>query len=215
VKRYSGKWPLRVLLILAVMSVGYRSAGAQVYAPGARYPSTKADAEFMQGMLMHHAQAIIMARWAPSHGASKDVAVLCARIARSQSAEIGLMQGWLRDRKFAVPDSTGKMPATGMAAMLGMGKQDTSTMMMPGMLTPYQMKLLDSARGPEFDRLFLTFMIQHHTGALVMVDKLFKTPGAAQDDDIFKFATAVHADQTVEIDRMKSMLAGTSPGGLE
>jgi uncharacterized protein (DUF305 family) len=125
------------------------------------------------------------------------------------------MQAWLRARKFAVPDSTGHMPMGDMKGMSGMAgmSHDTTMAMMPGMLTPAQMKLLGDARGASFDRLFLTFMIQHHTGALTMVDKLFKSPGAGQDDDIFKFATAVHADQTAEIDRMKTMLETARENG--
>ncbi|HTR77415.1 MAG TPA: DUF305 domain-containing protein [Gemmatimonadaceae bacterium] len=219
-KRLHSGRSFRTLVILLAVSVGLRTVGAQVYAPGARYPSTKDDAEFMQGMIMHHAQAIIMANWAPSHGASQTVQVLCARIALSQTNDIKLMQEWLRVRKFVVPDSTGKMPKddmagmagmSGMSGMAGMSSSDTAPMMMPGMLTPDQMKLLDNARGPEFDRLFLTFMIQHHNGALIMVDKLFSSPAGGQDDDIFKFATAVHADQSAEIDRMKGMLAAARP----
>ena len=162
-------------------------------------PYTAADVQFMQGMIGHHAQAVVMAGWAPSHGARRDVRVMCERIDVSQRDEIASMQTWLRDRHEMVPDPTAH---GGMAGMAGMG---TATLM-PGMLTPEQMAQLDAARGPEFDRLFLTFMIQHHKGALTMVDGLFSARGAGQDDTIFKFASDVAADQTAEIDRMESML---------
>ena len=203
-KRHSGGRRLATILLLIAASAGLHAAGAQVKAPGARYASTKDDAEFMQGMIMHHAQAIVMANEAKSHGASKSVQIFCARIALSQRGEIGLMQAWLRARKFTVPDTTGKMP---MGDMPGMSHGAMAMPLMPGMLTPEQMKLLSDARGASWDRLFLTFMIQHHTGALTMVDKLFKSPAGGQDEDIFKFATNVHADQTSEIERMKQMLA--------
>jgi uncharacterized protein (DUF305 family) len=211
VKRFShGLGRLAVLslalaLALALASAGFRVAEAQVEPPPIRFKATKADVEFMQGMISHHAQALVMANLAPSHGASSAVRILCARIVVGQSAEIKLIQEWLRVRGFPVPDSTGKMPPD--PSMPGMDHSAMGHDMMPGMLDADQMKLLDNARGPSFDRLFLTFMIQHHEGALVMVDKLFKTPAAGQDDDIAKFATGVHADQTAEIDRMKSMLA--------
>jgi len=162
---------------------------------GAQKPHyTAADVQFMQGMISHHAQAITMAGWAPSHGASGNVLVLCARIAVSQRDEIRSMQRWLGDRHEMVPDSTG-----GMAGMPGMA-------LMPGMLTPDQMAELDRARGPDFDKLFLVYMIQHHEGALTMVKQLFDTQGAAQDEVVFKFASDVNADQTAEIDRMAKML---------
>ena len=195
-------WPSIALVAFATFAV--RSADAQVFGPGAKYPSIKADADFMQGMIGHHAQAIVMAKEATSHGASPAMRVFCERIAVAQTNEIRLMQNWLRERHFTVPDSTGAMPME-MPDMPGM--THTMVMMMPGMLTPEQMQLLDEARGPSWDRLFLIFMIQHHQGALTMVDKLFNSPGAGQDEVIFKFATDVNADQTAEIDRMKTMLA--------
>jgi uncharacterized protein (DUF305 family) len=165
---------------------------------GAQQPHyVAADVQFMQGMISHHAQAITMANWAPSHGASDNVRVLCARIAVSQRDEIHSMQRWLGDHHEMVPDSTGHMG--GMDQMPGMA-------MMPGMLTPDQMAELDHARGPEFDKLFLVYMIQHHNGALDMVKQLMETQGAAQDEVVFKFASDVNADQTAEINRMAKML---------
>jgi uncharacterized protein (DUF305 family) len=164
-----------------------------------RYPYSDADVDFMSGMIPHHAQAVIMAGWAPSHGARKDVAILCERIVVGQRDEIALMQTWLSDRGLPVPDATStrhKMKMNGME----------HEMLMPGMLTDEEMAALDRARGPEFDRLFLLGMIKHHQGAVGMVDVLLKAYGAAQDETVFKFANDVQADQSIEIDRMEKML---------
>lgn len=211
--------PLVMLATLA--SARYVPAAAQVVVPApppssaaaiaaaradsVRRPYTKADIAFMSGMIAHHAQAVAMANEAPSHGASTSVRIYCARVARAQAAEIGLMQTWLADRQQPVPaaDARGMM-------MEMHGKP--MAMMMPGMLTPDQMQMLDAARGPEWDRLFLTFMMQHHQGAITMVDTLMNTPGAAQDEFTFKFANDVHADQTTEIERMREMLEAMSNG---
>ena len=172
-----------------------------------QYPYSDADVAFMTGMIPHHAQAVIMAGWAPSHGARHDVAVLCERIVVAQRDEIALMQNWLRDRGLPVPDAT----STRMKMMMNGMEHD---MLMPGMLTDEEMAALDRARGPEFDRLFLLGMIKHHQGAIDMVNTLFTSYGAAQDEMIFKFANDVYADQSTEIDRMKQMLAETpNPGG--
>ncbi|HEX5180227.1 MAG TPA: DUF305 domain-containing protein [Gemmatimonadaceae bacterium] len=177
------------------------SAIAEARADSARYPYTDADIKFMSGMIPHHAQAIVMAGWAPTHGASPAVLTLCSRIINSQRDEIHLMQTWLRDRNQPVPqpDSSG----TVMMDMNGM----RMPMVMPGMLTPEQMKELNAAHGQDFDRLFLQFMIQHHHGAVSMVQDLFATNGAAQDLIVFKLATGINADQTTEIARMQRMLA--------
>src|SRR5215471_21070110 len=164
-----------------------------------QFPYSDADVEFMAGMIPHHAQAVIMAGWAPSHGARSDVAILCERIVVGQRDEIAMMQGWLRDRGLEVPDATStrhKMKMNGME----------HEMLMPGMLTDEEMAALDRSRGPEFDRLFLTGMIKHHQGAIDMVDVLFKAYGAAQDETVYKFASDVYADQSIEIDRMQQML---------
>ena len=169
-----------------------------------RLPYTDADVDFMAGMIPHHAQAVIMAGWAPTHGARHDVAVLCERIVVGQGDEIAMMQQWLRDRGQAVPDAAStrhKMKMNGVE----------HEMLMPGMLTDDQMKELDQARGPEFDRRFLTFMIQHHRGAVSMVKDLFGSYGAAQDEIVFKFANDVNVDQSTEIARMETMLAALTP----
>jgi uncharacterized protein (DUF305 family) len=169
-----------------------------------RLPYSDADVDFMSGMIPHHAQAVVMAGWAPSHGARKDVAILCERILVGQRDEIVTMQDWLRDRGQAVPDATSTRHRMKMNGM-------EHDMLMPGMLTDEEMAALDRARGPEFDRLFLIGMIRHHQGAIDMVDVLFKAYGAAQDETVFKFASDVYADQSIEIDRMHQMLESSQP----
>ena len=164
-----------------------------------QFPYSDADIEFMSGMIPHHAQAVIMGGWAKSHGARQDVAILCERIVVAQTDEIAMMQQWLRDRGQPVPDARAtkhKMKMNGME----------HEMLMPGMMTDEQMAALDKARGPEFDRLFLEGMIRHHQGAIDMVEVLFNSYGAAQDELIYKFASDVQADQGIEIARMHKML---------
>ena len=165
-----------------------------------RLPYSDADVDFMTGMIAHHAQAVIMGGWAPTHGARHDVAVLCERIVVGQRDEIHMMQTWLRDRGLRVPDEH----STRMHMKMPNGMEHD--MLMPGMLTDEEMAALDKARGPEFDRLFLEGMIKHHQGAIDMVDVLMKSYGAAQDDTVFRFANDVWSDQNVEITRMKQML---------
>ena len=161
-----------------------------------RRPYTEADIRFMTDMIGHHAQAITMADWAPSHGAERSIRILAERIVNAQRDEIATMQQWLRDRNQPAPEPDSSMAGHHMHHML-----------MPGMLTPEQMQQLDQARGPAFDRLFLTSMIRHHQGAVSMVDALFNTPGAARDETVFKFANDVSVDQSTEIARMETMLA--------
>jgi len=198
-------WRLAILMSLLAAAIG--AGCAKTPAPNLHptppglgsFPYSDADVEFMSGMIPHHAQAVVMAGWAPSHGARPDVAVLCERIVVGQRDEIALMQTWLSDRRLEVPDATStrhKMTMNGM----------THEMLMPGMLTDEEMAELDRARGPEFDRLFLLGMIKHHQGAIDMVDTLFKSYGAAQDETVYKFASDVYADQSIEIDRMHSVL---------
>ena len=160
---------------------------------------TPADARFMTGMIGHHAQALVMSRMAPTHGASPSIQTLAGRIINAQQDEIGLMQQWLRERGQPVPE----VHIEGTNLMIHGGDHG----LMPGMLTPEQIKQLDQARGADFDRLFLTFMIQHHRGAVSMVHELFASPGAGQDDVAFKLASDVQVDQITEIDRMEKMLA--------
>jgi len=186
----------------------------------ARMYFTTADVHFMTGMIDHHAQALIMAAMAPTHGASPAVRTLCERILNAQQDEIVTMQQWLRERHQPVPEvdirglvvllrfpgDTARMPGMSM----GGGEQQ---MTMPGMLTPEQMAALDRARGTEFDRLFLTGMIQHHGGAISMVRDLFATPGEGRDELAFKLANDIQVDQTTEIARMQLMLAALPLAG--
>lgn len=175
----------------------------QARADSGRMPYTAADVHFISGMVHHHAQAIVMAGWAQTHDARPDVKVLAQRIDVAQRDEIAFMQRWLRERHQDVPDPLEHYS-------MGHDMADMKMEMMPGMLTPEQMKQLDAARGPEFDRLFLTFMIQHHQGAITMVDQLFASPGAGQELYIFRFASDVNADQTTEIERMRLMLGANA-----
>ena len=193
--------------------MGQQGAIQRARADSLRYPYTKADIDFMSGMIHHHAQAISISRWAPSHQASPAVQRLTARIINAQTDEITIMRTWLGDRNQPMPtvDSTGKvtmgamahaMPAHDMSSMPGMGSMPS----MPGMLTDAQLMELDAARGTEFNRLFLTYMIQHHRGAVTMVRTLFSSSGAGQDETVFKFASDVEVDQSTEIRRMFSMM---------
>jgi uncharacterized protein (DUF305 family) len=185
---------------------GEAAAIARARADSARLPYVAADIDFMTGMIGHHAQAILISRWAATHGASPQVQTLASRIINSQQDEIHTMQQWLRDRQQPVPDGNPgsmKMDGSGMAMPMGDMKGEP---IMPGMLSDAQLKVLDAARGPEFDRLFLRDMIQHHEGALTMVTKLFNSYGAGQDEAVFKFATDANVDQTTEIARMQKML---------
>src|SRR5918993_814061 len=150
--------------------MGEAAAIARASADSARYPYTEADIRFMSGMIHHHAQAIKMARWAPTHDASPAVVRLTERIVNAQGDEIVLMSNWLSARRQPVP----KPNPDGMTMIMG-GTEHV--MLMPGMLSEAQMKELDAARGEEFDRLLLTFMIQHHKGAVSMVRELFAARG--------------------------------------
>ncbi len=186
---------------------GNEGATPRVSAPAAQaapalQPPTAADVHFMTGMISHHAQAVVMARWAPSHGASPSVLGICDRIAVSQTDEIKYIQNWLADRHQPVPQ-----PDPHGLTMAGMDHP----MLMPGMLSPEQMAALDQARGTAFDRLFLEDMIMHHQGAITMVQELMHSYGAAQDPLFFQFATDVNANQSAEIERMTRMLAALPP----
>ncbi len=201
------------LLFGQVRAQGANPAAPAVVQPGAPGepsrtlpPSTKAslpqrsqaDIDFMQGMIMHHQQAVEMTALIPSHTQNRDVRALGARISSSQADEIQFMQRWLAARGESI---AAKMP--------GMPEMDMSAQAMPpmpGMLTAEQMRALRNAKGAEFDRLFLTGMIQHHNGALVMVKELFDTAGAGQDAELFNFASDVDNTQRAEIRIMQSML---------
>jgi uncharacterized protein (DUF305 family) len=162
--------------------------GHEIVIPkGALY--TKADVEFMQGMIAHHSQALVMSRMAESHGANPQVQKLSNKIDQSQVPEIRIMQGWLKRYNQFAPDTS-----------------SWHNMTMPGMLTAAQLKELDSAKGVDFDRAYLRLMIQHHAGALKMVDDLFNAPLAGQEVDVNVFANDVVTAQTAEIGIMQRLL---------
>jgi uncharacterized protein (DUF305 family) len=165
-------------------------------------PRSPKDVEFMQGMIMHHAQAVEMTALIESRTQNKELRLLGARISHSQSEEIKFMQRWLEAR-----GEPTEMPMSDMPGM-DMSRQP---MLMPGMLTPKQMEALNKAKGAEFDQLFLTGMIQHHNGALIMVKDLFDTAGAGQDAELFNFATDVDSGQRAEIRIMQAMVERGNP----
>lgn len=170
----------------------------------ARSHYTQADVGFMTGMIGHHAQALIMSRLAPENGASHSIRTLCARIINAQQDEIETMQRWLRVRGEPVP----MIHIEGLNLMIhGVGDHHHDHTNMPGMLSDEQLQELAAAQGEEFDRLFLRYMIQHHQGAIVMVDELLSHDGAAQDQDAFKLASDINVDQATEIARMELMLS--------
>lgn len=166
-------------------------------------PSSRKDVEFMQRMIMHHAQAVEMTALIESRTLNKNLRLLGARISQSQSEEMKFMKQWLETRGQPVSPP---MPAMAGMDMPGM---DVSSrpMLMPGMLSPKQMDALKKAQGAEFDRLFLEGMIQHHNGALTMVEDLFDTAGAGQDAELFNFASDVDSGQRAEIRIMQTMLS--------
>jgi uncharacterized protein (DUF305 family) len=172
---------------------------------GALPPASPADAQFMQGMIMHHAQAVEMTALIESHTENKDVRSLGARISRSQADEIKFMKRWLVSRGQPISEAMPDMDHT-KAHDHHMDMSHDSMALMPGMLTSEQMEALRKAKGEEFDYLFLKGMIQHHGGALTMVKDLFDTAGAGQDAELFNFATDVDSGQRAEIRIMQNML---------
>jgi uncharacterized protein (DUF305 family) len=179
-------------------------------------PPTEADTTFMQGMIHHHSQAVEMTDLMRTRTRNKELQSLGKRISISQTDEIKFMRQWLEERGKAVPMDHSHM--AGMAGMKMQGMNHMGSMMegsmmdmgsmplMPGMLSPAQMQALAKASGKTFDHLFLTGMIQHHTGALVMVEDLFNTAGAGQDNVLFDFATDIDNTQRAEIEIMRGML---------
>jgi uncharacterized protein (DUF305 family) len=179
---------------------------ARVTAERTRF--TEADVSFMTGMIHHHAQAIEMSLMAPDRTESGSMRTLAARIINAQQDEIALMQRWLRDRERPVPEVH---VMDGSVMVHGAGHEHMEGM--PGMLSPEQIARLKAASGLEFERLFLTFMIDHHQGAVFMVRELFATDGAGQDEDVFRFASDVQVDQATEVARMRLMLEAMPSGG--
>jgi len=196
---------LTLFAATACSGASHQAAAQDVPAPAradnGRRPHTAADVAFMSGMILHHAQAVVIAGWAPGHGASPAVQRLSERIVVGQQDEIAILRRWLVDRGEPVPAADSSAHTMHHATD------------MPGMLSPEELAQLDGARGPAFDRLFLTLMIAHHRGALVMVDRLFGAQGAGQDQTVFRIASDVHADQSTEIGRMQQMLASLPPEG--
>jgi uncharacterized protein (DUF305 family) len=169
-----------------------RVVDAAAAADLSKVPFTPADVRFMQGMIGHHAQALDMTALVATRSSSDAIRKLAQRIELSQADEIKMMQEWLTGRGQKVPDQH--------------AHHAPGATLMPGMLTAEEMARLAQATGPEFDRLFLEFMIKHHEGALTMVQDLFAQPGAGQESDVFAFASDVDADQRMEIDRMRAAL---------
>ena len=213
-----------LLLSVATASAQAATQSAPIVQPGAPGQSGKvltpetaaapprtvapADISFMQGMIMHHSQAVEMTDLLRTRSRNQDLQALGKRISISQTDEIKSMKQWLEDRGLPVSMEHAHMDHMGdMKNMAHMDHMKMDSMpLMPGMLTPQQMKALEKAKGPSFDHLFLTGMIQHHTGALVMVQDLFDTPGAGQDAVLFDFATDVDNTQRAEIEIMRRML---------
>lgn len=191
-------------------AVDPQTRAAAALADSVRSAYTPADVDFMTGMIHHHAQALVMSDMAPTHGASRSIRLLASRIINAQKDEIALMQQWLRDRDQPVPGPGGDSVMRETDGDVGHGDAamhhgDGSTQM-PGMLSAEQLAALDAARGAEFDRLFLSYMIQHHLGAVTMVEDLIARPGAAREQTVFKLASDIGADQASEITRMQIML---------
>lgn len=185
-----------------VIQPGAPGEGSRDVAPDEREPfqnlaHTDADVRFMQHMIEHHRQAVVMSRMVPEQTDNPDLRLLARRIDRSQQDEITMMARWLERRGEAGPEAAeGHHPAS-----------------MPGILSEDQMSELSEARGEAFDRLFLEFMIFHHQGALEMVDELFASPGAGQESEIFNLAAHIDSDQRIEIGRMERMLRELADGG--
>lgn len=200
------RFPLSFLLTAGLAAACARATPLPVPARAQAPAEAAPDVAFMQGMIAHHAQALRMTRLIPGRSTAADVRLLGERIERSQRDEIGLMAAWLRARSQPVPDT----------AHVAMGHPG-SRHLMQGMLTESQMLALEGARGEAFDRLFLERMIQHHRGALAMVQRLLAQPGGSRDPEAFRFASEVDADQRAEIARMERLLSArarrTAPSG--
>ena len=184
---------LRAALILCAAAPALAAQAPATAGPVA------ADVHFITGMIPHHAQAVKMAGWAPTHASSAALQRFAERIAVAQRDEIAMMRVWLRQQGQPVPD-------TNATHMMMQHDGMSHAMLMPGMLTDEELAVLHAARGKTFDRMFLQFMIRHHEGAVAMVDELFASHGAAQDEFVFRFASDVFADQTTEIEFLQLLL---------
>ncbi|MBW3571143.1 MAG: DUF305 domain-containing protein [Gemmatimonadetes bacterium] len=206
----SPRWVKAAALVASVLSASCGTGAVQAQAgqpePHSAPPSHPAahadpDVRFMTGMIAHHAQALDMVALVPERATRADVRRMAERIEVSQRDEIAMMQRWLQARGHPVP-----------AADAAHAHHGPAHARMPGMLSEEEMQRLAAARGPEFDRLFLELMIRHHEGALEMVAELFGTPGGGQASEVFHVASEVGADQRMEIERMRTMLAGPLDG---
>lgn len=207
----TGRWVRGALCLSALAGFLASAANAQSTSaasqpgpsavPQSSGPShVAADVDFMTGMIGHHAQAVLISSWAPTHNANRAITALTERIVVGQNDEIALMQRWLKEWGAPVPSADASHDM--MPGMEGMAHK-----MMPGMLTAAQLNELNKAKGPEFDKLWLSAMIQHHQGALTMIKDLLAVEGAARDDAVFKFVSDMNADQGIEIERMQGMLS--------
>jgi uncharacterized protein (DUF305 family) len=171
-----------------------------------------ADVKFMQGMIMHHAQAVEMTELLRTRTHDPAMQALGKRMSISQTDEMEFMKQWLEDHgapasmEAQMERDMSHMDRSDPKAMEAMAQMHRAMPLMPGMLSPQQMEALAKAAGPAFDHLFLTGMIQHHTGALIMVEDLFDTPGAGEDSVLYDFATDVDNTQSEEIKTMQNML---------
>jgi uncharacterized protein (DUF305 family) len=229
--RYGRRWPLAALALI-LSACGSATASSSTAGPAPR-PSpdgltpeemeaiyhqrieqdrqrfTPADVHFMTSMIHHHAQAVELSNLVPERTTSASIRTLAARIINAQMDEIAIMQRWLRERGQTTPElhvMDGRVMVHG---------HEGHDMDMPGMIPPAQVRELEQARGAEFDRLFLTRMIEHHRGAVRMVYELFSNDGAGQDEEVFKFASDVQVDQTTEVNRMERMLAALPAPGSD
>jgi uncharacterized protein (DUF305 family) len=207
-KMMSSRW-IRAARVIAILLAAVPAAAAAQTDAGPRH--TEADVRFMQGMIVHHAQALDMVRLVPDRTTRQDVRMMAERITVSQRDEIDLMRRWLRAR------GADTVPLNGHDAHHGHHASAPADSAgghagMPGMATPEEMARLAALSGAEFDRLFLELMIRHHEGALVMVAELFGSQGGGQESSVYQIASEVDADQRMEIERMRRMLGGPLTG---
>jgi uncharacterized protein (DUF305 family) len=192
--------------VFAVLGLALLGAAAE----GVAQPThTEADVRFMQHMIVHHEQALVMAALVPSRTTRSDIIMLARRIEVAQTDEIALIEQWLERRGEPVARVHAHDAGHAEHAHHAGHTHDGAHAGMPGMLGDEELARLAAASGEEFDRLLLEYMIRHHEGALVMVAELFATPGAGQDTEIFRFASDVDADQRIEIERMRRMQQGS------
>ena len=172
----------------------------------------EADVRFLQGMIVHHEQAILMSSMVGKRTNNPTIVDLADRIDASQEDEISFMEGWLKDRGENVPEENKhSMMDNHKMDHDGMERHDMSMHLdMVGMASPKQLKELENSKSTDFDRLFLQLMIAHHDGALEMVKDLKKFSGAVYDPILNEFVSDLVNDQGVEIERMNTIAVGLS-----